>query len=124
MIEMKKQYGVKDEIVNDSKEIQTNSKGIAGKSTKMIRIQYYFIIVFIFIISPISIISGLISGSTFSWMSGIVFLGIALILYPKLKKQFDAISKTDDEPLTVLKMRLAKGEITKEEFDELKKKLE
>ncbi|MSV33810.1 MAG: SHOCT domain-containing protein [Nitrosarchaeum sp.] len=48
---------------------------------------------------------------------------ISLIQLPKRKKQFDGLSKTDDEPLTVLKMRLAKGEITKEEFDKIKEDL-
>ena len=32
--------------------------------------------------------------------------------------------KTDDDPLTTLKKRLAKGEITKEEYDDLKSALE
>ena len=33
------------------------------------------------------------------------------------------IPKTEDEPSSVLKMRLAKGEITKEEFDKIKEDL-
>jgi len=32
--------------------------------------------------------------------------------------------KTDDDPLTILKKRLAKGEITKEEYEDLKSALE
>lgn len=120
MIEMKKQYGIKDEVANDSKKIQTNSP---GKSTKMIRYQYYWAI-FAFIFGPIFIIWGFVSEATFTWMIGIVVLVIAVIQYPKYKKQFEAISKTDNEPLTILKMRLVKGEITTEEFENLRKKLE
>jgi uncharacterized membrane protein len=125
MIEMKKQYGIKDETISDSKTQQKSKSGarVTENSPKIIRFQYYSTI-FLFIISPISIISGLTTGNTFSLVSGIVMLVIALIQYPKLKKQRDRISKTEDDPLTFLKMRLAKGEITMEEFVELRKKIE
>ncbi len=33
-------------------------------------------------------------------------------------------SNVDDDPLKILKTRYAKGEITKEEYDEMKKELE
>jgi len=45
---------------------------------------------------------------------GVISLVLGIIQYSKRKKQFDEISKTEDEPLSVLQMRLAKGEITKE----------
>ncbi len=57
------------------------------------------------------------------------------ILHDKNENPTNIVEKTDifkpsariisdkDEPLTVLKMRLAKGEITKEEFDKIKEEL-
>ncbi|MSP65099.1 MAG: DNA-3-methyladenine glycosylase I [Bacteroidetes bacterium] len=44
-------------------------------------------------------------------------------IFLKTKKEFEGISKTNDEPLSALKIRLAKGEITKEEFDKIKEDL-
>lgn len=43
------------------------------------------------------------------------------IIYEKMKKK---PSSSGDDPLTILKKRFAKGEITKEEFEEMKKLLE
>lgn len=114
MNEMQKNY--------KSKEIQT-SKGTTGKSTKMIRYQYYSAI-FSLIMGPVLIISGLTTGSDLVWIVGIIVLVTAIIRYPKEKKQMDRISKTENDPLTFLKMRLVKGEITTEEFEELRKKIE
>ena len=109
--------------MNDSKDIQTSSKDITEKSTKMIRVRYYSTIL-LFFIAPISIINGLISEHQLSWMLGTALLVTSILVYPSNKKQMDAISKNDDDTLSFLKMRLAKGEITKEEFDELRKKIE
>ena len=53
-------------------------------------------------------------GTTKEWAMGVISLVLGIIQYSKRKKQFDEISKTEDEPLSVLQMRLAKGEITKE----------
>lgn len=36
------------------------------------------------------------------------------------KNEDTKLPKNEDAPLSVLKMRLAKGEITKEEFDKIK----
>ena len=94
------------------------------QSTKMIRVQYYASIL-VLIASPLSIIGGLISGNSFSWMLGSIMLVIALIQYPKRKKEMDNLSKTvDNDSLTILKNRLAKGEISKEEYEDLKKTLD
>ena len=102
--------------------IQPNKKIKVEQSTKSIKIIYYFSI-FIFIFIPIAIIYGLMTEDTIQWVSGIIVLTITLIQFPNSKKKFDGLSKTDDESLTVLKMRLAKGEITKEEFDRIKEDL-
>ena len=40
------------------------------------------------------------------------------------KQQTDTSKTKEDDPMLVLKMRLAKGEITKEEYEDLKKILE
>jgi uncharacterized membrane protein len=60
---------------------------------------------------------------TIQWVTGIITLIVVLITFPINKKKFDGLSKIDDESLTVLKMRFAKGEITKEEFDSMKESL-
>ncbi len=49
-----------------------------------------------------------------------VFVGIWLV-YKNVAKSADNISK--DSPLEILKKRYAKGEITKEEFEDIKKQL-
>lgn len=40
------------------------------------------------------------------------------------KTMYTKIEKNDDDPLTILKKRLAKGEITKAEYEDLKSALE
>ena len=61
---------------------------------------------------------------------GAVFILVGLLSQTR-KAQFDKIvdkieksSKPEENPLEVLKMRYAKGEITKEEFEKMKKDLE
>ncbi len=100
------------------------------KSARHIKFSYYFDI-FTFIWSPIAIISGLIDEDPIRWMPAIIILVVVLIQFPKDKKLFNGLSKnedsilpkTEDTPLTALKMRLAKGEITKEEFYKIKEDL-
>ena len=65
-----------------------------AKSTKSIKIGYYLNIVSI-IGSSLMTINGLTTGDTFTLTVGIVFLIISLIQFPKRKKEFDGISKTD-----------------------------
>jgi len=103
-----------------------NNKIKAEKSPRSIKWNYYFGI-WLLIMSPISIISGLATNNTIGWTLGIVFLVIGVIQYPKNKKAMDKLSENKDNvtekensPLAVLQMRLAKGEITKEEFDKIK----
>jgi len=60
----------------------------------------------------------------FYFISGFVILvGIAIIRWKKKIAPSARIIHDKDEPLSVLKMRLAKGEITKEEFDKIKEDL-
>ena len=62
-------------------------------------------------------------------------IGVALIVHgalvtpkPKITKKSESAKvedgKNEADPYDILKTRLAKGEITKEEFDELKKRFE
>lgn len=99
---------------------------VQQKSAKSIKYDYYSAIFFI-ILGPIMIIHGLISEYPFTWMMGIFVLVISIIRYPKSKKALDRltdnadrVSEHEENPLSVLKMRLAKSEITKEEFDKIK----
>ena len=48
-------------------------------------------------------------------VSGLFLMACILILYVLLKK------KDSKDPLSILKERLARGEISEEEFDELKR---
>lgn len=44
--------------------------------------------------------------------------------HDKNNSQTNYTAKKENDPIQILKMRLAKGEITKEEYEELKKVLE
>lgn len=77
---------------------------------------------------------GLIIGGVFCILGGLI-LGIVLIAVGLNKQSrreetkilVDAISKSPtskETPLEILKMRYAKGEITKEDFEQMKKDLE
>jgi len=66
-------------------------------------------------------------GGIFGWMGGgfmmlFPILIIVLIFYLFEKREKHSTTGTDT-PLEILKKRYAKGEITKEEFDEIKKDL-
>lgn len=130
--EMQKQYVLKVEIKEQEK---TNYVAISNeltkkikpeKSTRSIKFDYYFNVFFL-IFSPIWIIVGLSTENPISLIIGFSALVISIIQYPKRKKALDRLSENADRvseheesPLSVLKMRLAKGEITKEEFDKIK----
>lgn len=65
-------------------------------------------------------------GMWFGWIFWIVIIGLIIYLIVRLTNQKSSgTGKISDEtPLDVLKKRYARGEITKEEFDSLKKDLQ
>ncbi len=60
-------------------------------------------------------------GGAFMWLIGILIIGLVIYL---IIGGGTSAGKREDEALRILKNRLAKGEITKEEYEELKRKLE
>ena len=70
-------------------------------------------------------------GPEYFWMNGMwlfPLLGltfvISIIYLVFGKKSYDKDTKTNNSALDILKKRLAKGEITKEEFNDIKKEIE
>ena len=64
----------------------------------------------------------------FHWGMGIsmllVFVGFLFVLYFLMKIFISDTDLKHEKPIDILKNRLAKGEITQLEFDEMKEKLE
>ncbi len=63
-------------------------------------------------------------GGVFMWLIFLIVLGVAIYFIVQALKGKNVIGGTQDTPLDILKRRYAKGEITKEEFDQTKKDLE
>lgn len=64
-------------------------------------------------------------GGMFMWL--ILIIGLAVVIYfviNRNKTTGNSINSTREIPMDILKKRYAKGEITKEEFDKLKKEIE
>jgi len=53
----------------------------------------------------------------------LVLVGVVLLITSALRRQGAISPGTAEAPLDILKRRLAKGEITREQYDELKKEL-
>jgi uncharacterized membrane protein len=111
-----------EELNPKQEETHTNTKVKAKESSKEIKIAYYSGL-FSIITGPVVIIWGIMTEFYWLVLAGSIGVMIGLVQYSGRKKKFDSLSKTDDEPLAVLKMRLVKGEITKEEFDKIKEDL-
>jgi putative membrane protein len=60
-------------------------------------------------------------GGVFMWIIMIVLIGVLIYLFIQLQKGKAGSLET---PLEILKKRYARGEITKEDFDRMKKDLE
>ncbi len=56
------------------------------------------------------------------WLFWVIILGVILFFAAKFLRK-DIISSGTDTPLEILKKRYAKGEITKEEFEKMKKEI-
>ncbi len=63
-------------------------------------------------------------GGMFMWLIFMIVLGVAVYFIIQASKAKDGAGQTQDTALDILKKRYARGEITKEEFDRMKKDLE
>jgi putative membrane protein len=62
-------------------------------------------------------------GGMFMWILFLIVLGVAIYFIIQTSKK-NATGQAQETPLDILKKRYAQGEITKEEFDRMKKELE
>lgn len=69
---------------------------------------------------------GFMGGMWFGWIFWIAIIGLVIYLIVRLTNQRGGTSNnsTNETPLDVLKKRYARGEITKEEFESMKKDLQ
>ncbi len=63
-------------------------------------------------------------GGMFMWILFLIVLGIAIYFIVQSAKSKNVFGEAAETPLDILKKRYAKGKITKEEFDRMKKELE
>ena len=63
-------------------------------------------------------------GGMFMWILFLIILGVAIYFIVQSTKSKNVSGQSQETPLDVIKKRYAKGEITKEEFDRMKKELE
>lgn len=60
-------------------------------------------------------------GGFFMWIFNIIILGVVIYLAVRLLRHGSISGEKNDSPVEILKKRLASGEITKDEFENLKK---
>ena len=63
-------------------------------------------------------------GHGFSYMWILLLVIIAIAVYLVIESQRSKTESDKEAPLEILKKRFARGEITKQEFEEIKRKLE
>lgn len=63
-------------------------------------------------------------GGILMWIIFLIVIGVAVYLIVQATKSKGLESPFRETPMEILKKRYAKGEITKEEFDKIKKDLE
>ena len=63
-------------------------------------------------------------GGMFMWILVLVVLGVAIYFIVQSAKSKNVSGQAAETPLDIIKKRYARGEITKEEFDRMKKELE
>ncbi|MGD0021516.1 MAG: SHOCT domain-containing protein [Smithellaceae bacterium] len=63
-------------------------------------------------------------GGMFMWILFLIVLGVAIYFIVQNVKLKNGTGQTTESPIDILKKRYAKGEITKEEFDRMKKELQ
>lgn len=66
---------------------------------------------------------GFCYGGAFMWVIFLIVLVVAVYFIVQTLKSKNSASEARETPLDILKKRYAKGEITKEEFDRMKKDL-
>jgi putative membrane protein len=63
-------------------------------------------------------------GGMFMWILFLIVLGVAIYFIVQAAKSKNMFGQAPERPLDIIKKRYAQGEITKEEFDRMKKELE
>ena len=63
-------------------------------------------------------------GGMFMWIIFLIVLGVVIYFIVHTLKSKNVAGQAQEMPLDILKKRYAKGEITKEEFDRMKKEIE
>ncbi len=64
-------------------------------------------------------------GFGFGWiLQLLIFVAFFLIIWWVIKNSPGLFEKKSDDPMRIIKRRLAEGKITKKEFEELKKEIE
>jgi putative membrane protein len=63
-------------------------------------------------------------GGIFMWIIFLIAIGLLIYFIFQVQKTKNQKSSENESPLDILKMRYAKGEISKEDFERMKKDLE